>query len=422
MVDGDWIAFPVCEAVGEADWSSGTLCEGISYWRQKNWVQWVARGTINYFSVAAFRSALHARSRTKGIEEGSENVIAWDATFSTRDGTVERIIRCPDGSHKVTIRRASDGHRYTWTIVAGKHVVVAEGQQIGLNQVVAASVQPLRPEQLVCPHSLPANHIAALLSSRERTQRFTGIKLARLRQDGAYCEPARSLAADLEEDVYVRLEAVSYLNAVCGDSAHSLFGPYLSNGSEQTQLEATIALGQSATPEATEMLCGLLADTQRPFFLRSAAAWALSQTGSDSASPWLVSAFADVDFALRQEALDGLVRIGGPALPTLLEGLRHSDSAIAAGCAEAIRRSNCATGTLFNSLLTELRSENPSRWAVWLAGHLPREQFAAAIAELQYQKPELHYAITLLWSFVESWIARNWDVSRNPWFRETEVS
>ena len=91
MVDSDWIAFPVCKAVAEADLTAGALREGISYWRQKSWVKWQASGTTNYFTVAAFRSELHAKSRTKGVEEGSENVIAWDATFSTREGVVDRV-------------------------------------------------------------------------------------------------------------------------------------------------------------------------------------------------------------------------------------------------------------------------------------------------------------------------------------------
>src|SRR5438128_731347 len=55
MVDADWIAFPVCVAVEEADWSAGGLDRGVSYWRQKNWVRWQSGGFTNYFTVAAFR-------------------------------------------------------------------------------------------------------------------------------------------------------------------------------------------------------------------------------------------------------------------------------------------------------------------------------------------------------------------------------
>jgi hypothetical protein len=35
MVDADWIAFPVCQAAREADWTGGKLREGRSYWREK---------------------------------------------------------------------------------------------------------------------------------------------------------------------------------------------------------------------------------------------------------------------------------------------------------------------------------------------------------------------------------------------------
>ena len=47
----------------------------------------------------------------EGVTEGSETSISWKATFSTRSGTVEAI-----GPGTVKIRRASDGHRYTWRL------------------------------------------------------------------------------------------------------------------------------------------------------------------------------------------------------------------------------------------------------------------------------------------------------------------
>ena len=416
MVDGDWIAFPVCQAVDEENWSVGGLNGEVSYWRQKSWVKWQAAGTINYFTVAAFRSALHTRSRTKGVDEGSENVIAWDATFSTREGTVERVSHAPGANGKVRIRRASDGHCYTWTIRDNQRIVVTVGDDVGLHQVIASTVDPLSHSSLSCSGSLPARHIDKLLASRERTQRFTGLKLARLKADNAYCHEATDLAADTEEDVYVRLEAVSYLNAVGGESARTLFDPYFSSGDEQTQLEAVIALGEARTAEALAMLCDVLADDTRPYFLRSAAAWALAQTRTKRATKCLVKAFADVDRSLREEALEGLVSIGKAALPALMKGLHDADEKIAAGSAEALRRTVVLSSRTIKELVAELSSPHPERWAVWLVGHLPRELFATEIAQLQQQKPELHYAICLLWSFVDSWIAPNWELRPVPHF------
>jgi hypothetical protein len=146
----------------------------------------------------------------------------------------------------------------------------------------------------------------------------------------------------------------------------------------------------------------------------------LSRTGSSKSSSQLVAAFRDINLTMREEALEGLVAIGGAALPVLVEGLRNSDAAIAGGCAEALRRFKDVPSDLINALTTELQSNVPSPWAVWLVGHLPRDQFASAVAELQQQRPELHYAISLLWSFVESWISRNWDSSPHPQFPQSE--
>ena len=262
----------------------GALAGGVSYWRQKSWVRWQATGTINYFTVEAFRSRLHERSRTKGVEE----------------------------------------------------------------------------------------------------------------------------------DVYVRLEAASYLNSVCNESARELFTAYLDSADEQNQLEAVIALGEAASDQAVEILGDIVSSNERPFFLRGAAAWSLSRTGSDTANEQLVRCFANVDVSLREEALEGLVAIGGAAFPIVLKGMQGSDAGILAGCAEVLRRADDLPSDVIEHLIAEINSDDPQQWAVWLVAHLPRERFASAIAELQHRKPQLHYAISLLWSFVESWIARNWELHPNP--------
>lgn len=406
MIDSDWIAFPFCEAAEEAAWSAGILQHADSYWREKSWVRWQTRGTINYFSVQAFRSQIHARSRTKGVEEGSEGIIAWDATFSSREGVIDSIDK---SAGRISVRRTSDGHRYTWPIAGGKKIVVTQDEEVGLFQVLASAVPPVGRSDLRCSGQLPAGHIAHLIESRERTQRFTGIKLARLLRDEQFRDEAATLAQDEEEDVYVRLEAVSYLNSVCRVAARELFAPHLACSDEQTQLEAVIALGESASEEAVEILCGIVDNASNQYFLRSAAAWSLSRTGAEAANRQLIKSFSDISTSLREEALDALVAIGGTALPLLLEGLHADDEKVSAGCAEAMRRCDELPKPAIDALIAELTSPQPCPWAIWLIGHLPRQRFASAIAAIQQRKPELHYAISLLWSFVESWIARTWE-------------
>jgi HEAT repeat protein len=179
---------------------------------------------------------------------------------------------------------------------------------------------------------------------------------------------------------------------------------------DQVRLEAAIALGECSTDESVELLCDIVRDQNRPFFLRSAAAWSLSQTRTPSASKHLVQAFSDVNITLREEALDGLATIGSSAIPALLDGLGSADETVSAGAAEALRRNQPLAKEVIDRLIGDLATGTPQKWAVWLIGHLPREHFASAVASLQSGRPELHYAVSLLWSFVESWIARRWEL------------
>lgn len=407
MVAQDWIAFPVCESVNEMDWTSGKLAQRTSYWREQSWVDWRTSGRINYFTVEAFRSRVHARSRTKGVTEGFENFISWDATFSSRTGPVLAVDKT---ARKIKIG-LEDGRRpYTWRVKEGSEILVSEGDVVKEKQVIAAAVIPIRREDLVCPGVLPQGHVTRLIASRERTQRFAGVKLARLLGGKGHEAHALELAGDAEEDVYVRLEALSYLVACCGHGAEASLRPYLERGDPQTQLEAVIALGETRTEEAVDLLARILRTGSRPYFLRSAAAWSLGQVGSEHACAELVSAFSSVDHNLRHEALDNLVSVGCDACNVLLEGLKHTDEAVIAGCAEALRQQPELPPEVTEGLLGDIRSKAPNKWIVWLVGHLPREQFNTAISELQAERPELHYAIALIWSFVESWIAKHWDL------------
>ena len=178
MVDSDVVAFPVCEANDESYWSLGRLDAVESYWRERNWVKWRTSGAINYFRVGSFRSTPPSGSSTKGVTEGSETSISWKAIFSTRSGTVEGV-----DPASVKIRRASDGHRYTWRIGNDQAIRVTTGQTVRVSQAIASSVDIMSLADLRCPGRLENRNIVNLLGSRERTQRFTGVKLARLRRE-----------------------------------------------------------------------------------------------------------------------------------------------------------------------------------------------------------------------------------------------
>lgn len=113
------------------------------------------------------------------------------------------------------------------------------------------------------------------------------------------------------------------------------------------------------------------------------------------------------------------MQIGKSAYPMLKAGLFESNSDVAAGCAEAIRQGGKSAHSLVVELAQELRKK-PTDWLVWLLGQLPSDELTMAIGELQKSiDPRTHYAITLLWAFSRSWIARwyeqNPNAHREPW-------
>ena len=414
MVNADIIAFPVCKAEEDERWSVGRLKEPVSYWHERNWIRWYPAGKVNYVRVAQFRAVPPDGETTKGVTEGAETSVKWKAWFSSRDGVVESI-----ADQRVTTVRNSNGHRHTRTVPEELGIIVAPGEEIALHQILASRVRPENDSDLRCPGVAPEGQLSQLLASRERTLRFTGVKLARLQRNDSVRTTIASLEGDQEEDIYIRLEAAAYLVAVHGESASHLFARYLANTDQQIRLETVISLGEAGTDECVRMLSAILDDGQHPYFLRSAAAWCLSRIGGSEGCLRLVRAFGDVDRNLREEALEGIVSLNSDAIPVLLAGLQEMEPAIAAGCAEALRQHDALSDETIRELTTQLAGDAPSIWAVWLAGHLPRERLVGAVADLQESAPELHYAITLLWSFVESWIARRWELQPNAILSET---
>jgi hypothetical protein len=272
---------------------------------------------------------------------------------------------------------------------------------------------------------LPQGYIAALLQSPERTQRFTGVKLARHRHEVRYKDVIRKVGLNREEDIYVRMEAAAYLVAVAGEPAETTFRPYLSRAEDQVRLEAVVALAETRTDAAGEVLAEIMDDSSAPYFLRSAAAWGLGRIGTDASARRLIAAFSDVNTAIREEALDAVTMLGVAPLPRLLEEVFSHDNGVAAGAAETIRRLSEVPQNAIEQLVERILSGDPPEWAAWLLGSLPNPDATThlEVARLQEDRPQVHFAVTVLASFTESWIARSWDAFPRPLdFRPAELA
>jgi hypothetical protein len=402
LIGEDLIAFPICKIAGEETWTDSDLTGQTSYYHNRDRVLWKQAGLINYFTVYEFRNTDPTDESTKGVTEGSETMLEWGSLMSSRKGVVYDIT--PNG--KIGVERESDGNKYKWAST-DYEIRVDEGDEVELYEILASDVSPAKNEQLLCPGDISEEEISEHLNSSERTLRFTGVKIARLRSENGVGERVEEIRQDPHEDLYNKIEAAVYLSRVKDEPVREQFNEFLSDSDPQTRLESIVGLSEVGTDDAVSLLAEILNDSSNEFFLRSASAWALGQIGTDNAAETLVDAFEDI--SIREEALDALDTIGGEAEAELIEGVKRANDPVAAGSAEILRRQNVTEEQVVN--LLEAVRENPEehRWSLWTVAHLPRDRTEAEIAELQEEEPELHYAVSVIWSFLDSWISDNWD-------------
>ena len=404
MLDGDWIAFPILVADEQA-WSEGLLGGPRSIWRERTLTSWTRTGCVNFFRVRDFRAVAPKLRKPKGVTEGSEVQVSWKGRFAKANGEV-----LSTGERRLDYQLVGFERASHFRLGADESPFLREGGSFSENQVVAGQVRPLTDADLVCTAVCDEAALTRMLRSRERTVRFTGCKLARLRRHIGLMETVRELADDPEEDPYVQMEARTYLCDVAGDSANDRFrASLLEHTDDQMRLEAAVALAETRTSSAFDLLHLVLQDTGQPLFLRSACAWALGCHGTEQAAQCLVSAFADVAPEIREEAMRALSDLGTVAVQPLVRGLDLSPE-VAAGSAEVLRRlRDVPIGEI--AALAERSNE---AWPTWTLAHLPRESVAPHIAALQARRPDIHFALTVLWTFLESWIAENWTPGAIP--------
>ena len=106
MVDTDCVAFPVCESTRKLFWES---------WHASRGGFLLARAELERIGVYSEESTISpflssgpfpfSRRLPRVWTEGSETIIEWPATFSTRTGHVESV-----QGNRIAIRRSSDRH------------------------------------------------------------------------------------------------------------------------------------------------------------------------------------------------------------------------------------------------------------------------------------------------------------------------
>lgn len=408
MVGDDLISTPICTEEQTdglptiTHWTRSALVGETSYWNEKEWVKWRLDGAVNYFTVKAFRDVQPDKTETKGAEEGSETTLIWRSCFSPCDGTVVTIsdanITVQNGVGEQIRRGRKD-----------MHPIVAVGDVVRRNQILACNVLARTADYLPCGRGLTAKGIAKMLNSQHLPVRFAGVKLARVRREDSLHTKIEAIAADADEDIYVRLEAKAYMAVVHNHPLDTLFAADLSALDKADQLEAVIAIGEVGTEPAATILAAILTNQSQSYFLRSAAAYGLGRINSPVSRNALVQAFTAQTHSVREDALVALADVGFGAIAELLAGVNHTDEQIQAGCAEvlrwlALRSDPTAVQQIVSPIADILTRENRSLMAVWLGGQLPEPLMKAALTKVLGRDARLAYSLAVSWAFARSWI------------------
>ena len=97
-------------------------------------------------------------------------------------------------------------------------------------------------------------------------------------------------------------------------------------------------------------------------------------------------------------------------LDPLLKALEATSADVAAGAAETLRRIQVAPA----KEIASVAERAGSTWPTWTLAHLPKDAVAPHIAALQARRPDVHYAVSVIWTFLDSWIAQDWTPRSTP--------
>ena len=381
--DGDYVAFPQCERIGEEP------------------VAWRASELVQYVLVRDLRRAredgLVLQEKPKGAEEGFETRLTWPSSVASSDCTVVEVT-----DSRVSLRRCTDERLLSLSLKrSGVQLrpMVRAGDTVRRGQIVSSVVSPT--QQLPIGRRLDAHDYLLLLTSPSLSDRYASAKALCFFEDPGISGALKALLDEPKEHIYVKLEAAATLmRSGCGRGAEflcsTLHGEYLEN-----RLETVIVLGEVPSEESSRILTECLLDTDQHPEIRAGAAWSLGELRSSRALGALVQSFKEVEPAIRVEAARALAKVARRHPPLVLREFPGSSPQQRPGIAWALAR---AGGFSIGELLPLRIDDDARHWIAYMLGAQPEERFTAEIANLKQEDPEVHFAVNVLWKILTSWV------------------
>jgi hypothetical protein len=363
---------------------------------------------VHFVSVKELRQAFTAGqvsiTQPKGVEEGSEIRVMWTCAGANEKSVVtnvepKRIRLTPITG--TTRKQSIELSRSKGKITLLPQVTV--GETVEANQIVAAVVPVSTAIQ--CPTSVNEKYFVDKLTSVNLSERYAAAKALRYR---GYTTTAKSVLEsrmnDVDEDIYVQLEAAAALAAYDDpngwDFMKNKLGSSVMTVPLETQLETVIVVSEISRSQSEQMLIKVLRDSQRDDELRAGAAWALGQFASATSATALVDTFNSSPLEIKVEAARSLLRIAEPQIPHLIDLLKNGDPAKRDGLSWVLAR----TGQFDPSEIVAGADENLRKWLSYIVGYGKDNFNQGNIESICKADPEVYFAASVLWQIVSSWV------------------
>lgn len=355
---------------------------------------------------AAFTSQQVSITKAKGREEGSERRVVWQCAYANQKSTVFKVT--PSNISLTRIHRArrqpiklkrSKGKNQGEVVLKPQ---IKKDETVEMNQIVA-SVVPVYLT-LPCPPSVSEDYFINKLKTVNLSERYAAAKALRYRGYTIAKPVLEACMNDINEDIYVQLEAAAAL-AVYGDPKgwefieNRLRGQVLSVPLE-TQLETIIVASEIRDNRSERLLIEVLKDTDRHDELRAGAAWALGQFASFPSAAALVDTFNLSPLEIKVEAARALLQIAEPQVAYLVDLLKTCDPSKRDGIAWTLAR----IGKFDLMAITKGADDNLRRWISYIIGYGKENFIQTDIESICKVDPEIYFAASMLWQIVASWV------------------
>lgn len=384
LADDDYMAFPVCYLSGERP------------------VDWEAASLIQYIRVGDMREAVTQKKakmeKAKDASRGSETQITWPSVTAKELGKVTKLT---DTSIQYT--RASDERKITLQLgrtINGEQITLQPQSVVGqpvLEHQVIAAVVPVRQDVPVGP-AVGGDHYLQELKSVNQRIRFAAVKAL-----SGFPSPAADTGLldrmnDVDEHIFIRLEAAASLARHGSEPAWTFFTEILACDNDSHRLEACIVLAEIDTDRSRNLLTHKLAEADEHIDVRSAAAWSLGEHRHPSVFDALATAYGGSPAAIRIEAARALSKVAEDHADAAIELFGRVNDASRPGVAFALRFGTSVGAAELANVLT---GEDARQWAAYVIG---TGRGPEAIEVLRDLDSEVYFAATLLWKMLTTGI------------------